>query len=118
MDTFLPPIEHPHGLIMKLAYFFTSQQFGKVLTPLKVHSARLPAAFGLFYSKISKLDKKLTLPAETVVLIREQVARINVCLFCMHIGRAFTIQASMNQAKFDALDQYRTSDLFTKPRGI
>jgi hypothetical protein len=48
MSTFLPPIERPHGLIMKLAYFFTRQQFGKVLTPLKVHSARLPAAFGLF----------------------------------------------------------------------
>jgi alkylhydroperoxidase family enzyme len=114
MNTFLPPIEHPHGFIMKLAYYFTRQQFGKVLTPLKVHSARLPAAFGLFYSKIGKLDKKLTLPAETVMLIREQVARINVCLFCMDIGRAFTIKASMNQAKFDALDQYQTSDLFTE----
>jgi alkylhydroperoxidase family enzyme len=114
MNTFLPPIEHPHGLIMKLAYYFTRQQFGKVLTPLKVHSARLPAAFGLFYSKIGRLDKKLTLPAETVMLIREQVARINDCLFCMDIGRAFTIKASMNQTKFDALDQYRTSDLFTE----
>jgi alkylhydroperoxidase family enzyme len=31
----------------------------------------------------------------------------------MDIGRAFTIQASMNQGKFDALDQYRTSSLFT-----
>jgi alkylhydroperoxidase family enzyme len=40
------------------------------------------------------------------------VARINVCLFCMDIGRAFTIKASMNEAKFDALEQYRTSPLF------
>jgi alkylhydroperoxidase family enzyme len=54
------------------------------------------------------------LPAEAVMLIREQVARINVCLFCMDIGRAFTIKASMNQAKFDALEEYRTSDLFTE----
>src|SRR6516164_5210996 len=113
MDTFLSPIEKPHGLMMKLAYYFTRRQFGKVLTPLKVHSARLPSAFGLFYAKIGKLDKKLTLPRETVMLVREQVARINVCLFCMDIGRAFTIQASMNQAKFDALDQYRTSNLFS-----
>jgi alkylhydroperoxidase family enzyme len=114
MNTFLPPIEHSHGLILKLAYYFTRRQFGKVLTPLKVHSVRLPPAFGLFYSKIGKLDKKLTLPDETVMLIREQVARINVCLFCIDIGRAFTIKASMNQAKFDALDQYPTSDLFTE----
>ena len=114
LDTFLPPIEKPVGLIMKLAYYFTRRQFGKVITPLKVHSARLPAAFGFFYAKIGKLDKKLTLSPEFVLLIREQIARINVCEFCMDIARAFTIQASMNQAKFDALDQYRTSSLFTE----
>src|SRR5262245_31030923 len=114
MDTFLAPIETPPGLMLKLAYYFTRRKFGKVLTPLKVHSARLPAAFGLFYSKISSLDQKLTLPPETVLLIREQVARINVCLFCMDIARAFTIKQSMNQAKFDALDQYSASALFSE----
>jgi alkylhydroperoxidase family enzyme len=114
MDTFLSPIENPQSLMMKLAYYFTRRQFGKVLTPLKVHSARLPPAFGLFYTKIGKLDKKLLLPRETVLLIREQVARTNICLFCMDIGRAFTIKWSMNQAKFDALEQYRTSSLFTE----
>ena len=113
MDTFLPPIEKPRGLMMKLAYYLTRRQFGKVLTPLKVHSARLPIAFGQFYAKIGQLDKKLSLPPETVMLIREQVARINVCLFCIDIGRSFTIKASMNQAKFDALEQYRTSPLFS-----
>jgi alkylhydroperoxidase family enzyme len=113
VETFLPPIEKPRGLIMKLAYYFTRRQFGKVLTPLKVHSARLPPAFGLFYSKISRLDKKLVLLPEMVMLIREQVARINVCLFCIDIGRSFAIKASMNEDKFDALEQYRTSSLFT-----
>jgi alkylhydroperoxidase family enzyme len=112
-DTFLPPIERPRGLLMKLAYYFTRLQFGKVLTPLKVHSARMPLAFGLFYGKVAKLDKKLTLAPETALLIREQVARINVCLFCMDIGRWATIKASMNQAKIDSLEQYETSSLFT-----
>jgi len=112
-STFLPPIEKPEGLIMKLAYFFTRKQFGKVLTPLKVHSARLPSAFGLFYTKIGKLDKKLTLPRELIMLLREQVAQINVCRFCMDIGRSFVIKESMNEAKFDALDQYTTSSLFS-----
>ncbi len=113
MDTFLPPIEKPNPLMMKLAYYFMRRQFGKVLTPLKVHSARLPPAFGLFYTKIGQLDEKLTLPPETILLIREQVARINVCLFCMDIGRSFTIKGSMNEAKFDALEQYSASHLFT-----
>lgn len=114
MDTFLPPIEKPTGLMMKLAYYFTRRRFGKVLTPLKVQWARLPLAFGMFSAKISTLDKKLLLPPETVLLVREQVARINICLFCMDIGRSVAIKASMNEAKFDALGQYRTSPLFTE----
>jgi len=113
-ETFLPPIEKPQGLMMRLAYYFTRRQFGKVLTPLKVHSARLPIAFGQFYAKVATLDKKLLLPPETVLLIRERVARINVCLFCIDIGRWATIQASMNQAKFDALEHYRANPLFTE----
>lgn len=113
MSALLAPIEKPQGLMMKLAYYFTRKRFGKVLMPLKVHSARLPAAFGMFYAKVSQLDKKLELPQETVMLIREQVARLNICLFCMDIGRSIVIKASMNEAKFNALDQYSTSPLFT-----
>ena len=61
---FLPPVEKPRGLMMKLVYAMTRRQFGKVLTPLKVFCARLPVAFGQFYGKISALDKKLLLPPE------------------------------------------------------
>jgi len=114
MATFLAPIEKPKGLIHKLAYAGTRRQFGKVLTPVKVVYARMPAAFGLFISKIAKLDKKLELPTETQMLVRERVARINVCEFCIDIGRYFTIKAKMNQAKFEALDEYATSPLFSE----
>jgi alkylhydroperoxidase family enzyme len=114
MDTYLAPIEKPQGMMMGLVYKMSKRQFGKVLTPLKVVYARLPLAFGEFVSKIAKLDKKLTLPLETVLLVREQVARINVCEFCMDIGRAYTIQSRLNEAKFDALGEYRTSPLFSE----
>lgn len=113
-DPFLPPIERPRGLGTKLAYFFSRLQFGKVLTPLKVLGPRMPSAFGMFYGKVSKLDKKLTLPLETIMLVREHVARSNVCLFCIDAGRSFTIQHSLNEAKFDALEHYRTSALFSE----
>ena len=114
MGTFLPPVEQPHGLINKIAYLLSKKQFGKVPTPVKVAYSRMPAAFGMFVGKISRLDKKLTLPAETQFLIREQVAHINVCEFCMDIGRYFVIKARMNEAKFDALREYRTSPLFSE----
>jgi alkylhydroperoxidase family enzyme len=114
MATFLAPIEKPKGLINKLAYAGTRRQFGKVLTPVKVVYARMPAAFGMFISKIAKLDKKLTLPPETQMLVRERVARLNQCLFCIDIGRLFTIKAGMNEAKFDAMEEYATSPLYNE----
>lgn len=113
-DPFLSPIEKPRGAIMKLVYAMTRRQFGKVLTPIKVFSARMPAAFGQFAGSIAKLDQKLTLPKETAMLVREQTARINVCTFCIDIGRWFTINSSMDQAKFDALDEYRTNPVFSE----
>ena len=110
---FLPPIDKPSGLTIKLAYYLTRRKFGKVPGPIKIYAARLPPAFAMFYGKIGQLDKKLLLPRETVFLIREQVARLNICLFCMDIGRAFAIESSINEAKLDALDGYRDSPLFS-----
>jgi alkylhydroperoxidase family enzyme len=115
MDTpFLLPIEKPKGLLWKMLYSWTRKRYGKVITPLKVMAARMPISFGSFSGKISQLDQKLQLPAETVMLIREQVAHINLCLFCIDIGRAHTIMSSMNQAKFDALEHYQASVLFSE----
>ncbi|HEY2467701.1 MAG TPA: hypothetical protein VGI45_07655 [Terracidiphilus sp.] len=112
MDTFLAPVETPHGAALRLAYVMAKRQFGKVPTPVKVVYARMPAAFGMFAGKIGKLDEKLQLPAETAMLIREQVAHINICEFCMDIGRSFVIKAKMSEAKFDSLPEYKTSPLF------
>lgn len=112
MDTFLSPIEKPSGGMIRLAYAMARRQFGKVPTPVKVVYARMPVAFGMFVGKIAKLDKKLELRTETAMLIREQVAHLNLCEFCMDIGRAFVVKARMNEAKFDALPEFRTSSLF------
>ena len=115
MDTtFLAPIENPAGAVMRVAYAMARRQFGKVPTPLKVVYARMPAAFGMFVGRIAKLDRKLELSPETAMLIREQVAHINICEFCMDIGRMFVVKAQMDEAKFDALPEYRTSPLFSE----
>jgi alkylhydroperoxidase family enzyme len=114
MDTFLPPIEKPRGLFKKIAYSMSKKQFGKVPTPLKVVYSRLPVGFGMFVGKIAKLDQQLELPPETAMLIREQVAHINICTFCVDIGRYFIIKARLNEAKFDALADYSTSPLFNE----
>jgi len=114
METpFLTPIEKPKGLLGKFLYFYSKKKIGKVMTPLKVMASRMPFSFAAFSGKISQLDNKLQLPAETVMLVRQKVAEINVCHFCIDIGRAKTIDASMDQGKFDELYEYETSSRFS-----
>lgn len=114
MATYLPPVQKPRGVMMKMVYSLSRRQFGKVMTPLTVFAARMPVAFGNFYGKLSKLDKKLELPSRTGMLIREQVASINTCLFCMDAARWYAMRASAdNMARFDALPEYKMSPLFT-----
>lgn len=112
-EPFLSPVDKPRGLILKFIYRMSRRQFGKVMMPLRVFMARMPLAFGKFYGRIGQLDKKVALKPEMAMLIRAQVARINVCLFCIDIARWFTIEASMRQEKFDALGDYPTSPLFS-----
>jgi len=101
-------------LFLKVVYLFMHRQFGRVMTPIAVFSARMPMAFMSFYGRISRLDKKLELQAQTAVLIREQVASINTCLFCVDASRWYALKASSdNAARFDALAEYHTSPLFT-----
>jgi alkylhydroperoxidase family enzyme len=111
---FLAPIERPSGLILRLVFFFVRRQFGKVMAPLTVFAARMPAAFGSFYGKVGQLDRKLRLPATTAAIVREQVATINKCLFCMDAARYYAMKRFGDVARFDALAEYRTSALFSE----
>lgn len=114
MTSLLRPIEKPRHPMLKLAYSFTRKQLGTVPGPLSVFCARMPFAFTGFYGKVPKLDKKLGLPPETALLIRQQVARTNVCAYCIDANRWAAIKKSAaNEAKFDALEDYERSPLFT-----
>ena len=111
---FLAPIERPPGLLLKIVFFFVRRQFGKVMTPLTVFAARMPAAFGSFYGKVGQLDKKLRLPARTAATLRARVASLNTCFFCMDAARYYAMKQFGDAARLDALADYRTSALFTE----
>ena len=113
-EPFLPPIEEPNDPILTELYAMYESRMGMVITPVKVHSARLPPSFAQFYGKINELDRELSLSTELVQLIRHRVSQINVCSWCMDAERAAVIMASMNQTKFDSIDEYKTSPLFTE----
>ncbi len=110
----LAPIEHPKGLILRLAYWGTQRKFGKVMTPLKVVTARVPESAKLTMA-IQKFQMKgLTLDQELQLLIADQASTINGCSFCLDLGRAMALRSKMGLEKFQALEEYRTSPLFTE----
>ncbi len=113
MSPYLAPIDRPNGLVLKLLYWFTRRQFGKVPGWLTVFSARMPVAYTSWMGKVYKLNKKLKLPPDTVALVRARVDAINMCTWCMDAGRWYAIHKAPHfLPKLDALDDYQTSPLF------
>jgi hypothetical protein len=64
--------------------------------------------------KVYQLNRKLTLPTDTVTLVRAQVDSINGCTWCADAGRWYAMKnAPHSLPKLDALHEYRTSPLFS-----
>jgi alkylhydroperoxidase family enzyme len=112
-SAFLTPIEKPKGVILRIMYWYARRQWGKVPRPFSVFAARMPIAFGNFFGKVSKLDKKLALPGETAILVRARVASLNMCMWCVDGQRWFVMHKTpQHLPKLDALEEYRTNPLF------
>jgi alkylhydroperoxidase family enzyme len=110
----LAPVEKPKGLMLKLLYRILRRQFGKVPGWMTVFSARMPLAYTSWMGKVYKLNKKLKVSADTAALVRARVDSINTCTWCADAGRWYAINnAPHNLAKLDAIDEYRTSPLFS-----
>ncbi len=113
--SFLAPVEKPRGVVMRIMYWYARRQWGKVPRPFSVFSARMPTAFGGFFGKVSKLDKKLELPPDIAILVRARVAAINMCTWCIDGQRWFTMNKTPEYLpRLDALEEYQTSSLFSE----
>jgi alkylhydroperoxidase family enzyme len=113
MPPHLSPVSRPKGVILRMGYWYTKRRFGQVPGPLSVFCARMPSAFTSFFGKVGKLDKKLTLSAQLATLVRQQVAAVNSCAFCMDSNRWAAInRESEAAAKLDALGDYSSSRHF------
>jgi len=109
----LEPVEKPKGMMLRLAYWMTRRQFGKVMTPMKVVIARMPGSERLAWEIVKFEMKGIRLEPELHYMIGTLASRINGCAFCADLGRAMAIRDRMRMEKFDALLDYRTSPLFS-----
>lgn len=111
---YLAPIDKPKGPMLKFLYRLLGRQYGKVPGWLTVFSARMPLAYTSWMGKVYKLNKRLRLSSDTMMLIRARVDAINMCTWCMDAGRWYaTTKAPHVLAKVDAINEYRTSPLFS-----
>ena len=108
----LTPIENPKDIVGKLAYWMTKRRLGKVITPMKVIYARLPALFRHAYQQIQIVENKISLDPGISIMVRTWPAMINECTFCVDIAKAAALYKHLTLEKLEALPSYRTSPLF------
>ena len=107
----LTAIEQPKGIILKLFYWISKKQYGKVLLPLKVIYARSKPILWASM-KIITTDNKLSLPKQTRILIRYFTSHLNNCAFCANAMRYQAHKAGVDRAQLKDILQFETSTRF------
>ena len=109
----LEPIDKPKGFMMRVAFWATRREFGKVMTTMKVLFPRAPKMVKLFY-EIQKYETTgMRLDRELHFLLASLVSRINGCGCCVDIAQSMAIRAHMGGDKIDAVSEYASNPHFT-----
>jgi len=109
----LSKIEKPKGLLLKIAYFLSRKEFGKVLSALKVIYARSTPVMTASY-KIITTEKKLSLPKETKLFIRYYTSHLNDCSFCSNTSEYMTAKEKIELQQWKAFVNFRNSTAFSE----
>lgn len=109
----LEPLEKPRSLILRLAYWGMRRQMGKVMTPVKVLTARMPGSLKLTNAIVKYESKKIRIDRELHYLIVAMTSQINGCSFCSDLARYMAMKDRIGLEKFDALSDYATNSLYT-----
>ncbi len=110
----LAPIEQPRSVWLKLVYRMIAKQFGTVLGPVKVIYARKPRLLYLAAQIQYTMERGLSLDRSLRLLVQTHVARLNGCAFCADIVLASAIRAKIGAERFDALEDFHTSPVFSE----
>ena len=109
----LTPIENPKSLMLKIAYYISKKQFGKVIAPLRyIYSRSLPALMTSL--KIYKSENKLSLPKETKLFIRYYTSHLNDCPFCSDSAEFMAHKDNVALQQWKEFINFRNSDKFTE----
>jgi len=109
----LTPIEKPKSLMLKIAYYLSKKQFGKVIAPLRyIYSRSIPALMTSL--KIYKSENKLSLPKETKLFIRYYTSHLNDCPFCSDSAEFMAHKDNVAFQQWKEFVNFRNSDKFSE----
>jgi alkylhydroperoxidase family enzyme len=110
----LEPVEQPTGVAMRMAYWWSRKEFGKVMTSIKVVCARMPGSMNALGGMLKFNRKQIRLDQDLQLLIGNLTSQINGCTACVDLGRAMTVREHKDLAKVDAVLEYRTNAKFSE----
>ncbi|HEY1966532.1 MAG TPA: carboxymuconolactone decarboxylase family protein [Pseudonocardia sp.] len=109
------------GPIVKIAYYFSRRQMGKLtgrqpermIEPVEVFAylPKLLMAYGRLEQATAKLDK---LDERIGILAELKAATLTNCEYCIDIGSQIARRSGLTDAELLALPNYRTSPLFSE----
>jgi 4-carboxymuconolactone decarboxylase len=109
------------GPIVKIAYYFSRRQMGKLtgrqpermIEPVEVFAylPKLLMAYGRLEQATAKLDK---LDERIGILAELKAATLTNCEYCIDIGSQIARRSGLSDAELLALPTYRTSPLFSE----
>ncbi|HKW04629.1 MAG TPA: carboxymuconolactone decarboxylase family protein [Nitrososphaerales archaeon] len=109
----LEPIEKPKGFMMRIAYWGIKRQMGKVMTPLKIVTARMPGSLKFTNEMVKFETKKIRLEPELHYLIVALVSQINGCSFCADLVKSMAVRENVALEKFNELGEQCTNSNFS-----
>jgi alkylhydroperoxidase family enzyme len=109
----IQPIENPRGLKMKLIYALCRRRFGKVVTPLKVVSARVPEVLPVYKAIARFMTRPEGLDPSLRILIQAWTADQNQCGFCLDLTRSFAAYDPELLEKVWRVQGYATDPVFS-----
>ncbi len=101
----LKPIENPSNLLIKIAYWWSRREFGKVIMPMKIIYARKPKLMWIANKIYGFQEKDVSLEPSLRLLIQTRVSMLNGCAFCNDISLAQAIKQKLGAEKFFALGE-------------
>lgn len=108
----LTAIEKPDSLFLRIAYYMSKKQFGKVIAPLRyIYSRSVPALKTSL--KIYQSESKLSIPKETRVFIRYYTSHLNDCPFCSNTAEFLADQDKIELQQWKEFMNFRSSNKFS-----